>query len=79
MTAKSCIPLTLMRLAKEDPLSIVMENSMDAKFPRPWLGVKLANLHTANLEILEQFLLKFPTFYSGVIVPKLNKISSILQ
>ncbi|KAL6526154.1 hypothetical protein OROMI_029794 [Orobanche minor] len=47
----------------------------EKKFPRPWLGMKLANLHTANLEILEQFLLKFPTFYSGVIVTKVFRLS----
>lgn len=36
--------------------------------PRPWLGVGVANLYTANLEKLDELTRKFPHVTKGVII-----------
>lgn len=40
--------------------------------PRPWLGVSVANLYTANLEKLEELTRTFPHVVKGAIIEQVR-------
>ncbi|WOH08118.1 hypothetical protein DCAR_0727555 [Daucus carota subsp. sativus] len=44
-------------------------------YRRPWLGVEISNLYSSRLEILEQFMSKFPNISAGVVVMKVEEDS----
>ncbi|RAL45757.1 hypothetical protein DM860_009621 [Cuscuta australis] len=58
------------------PITIVwkcLENlKRNGQVPRPWLGVRVGNLYTANLDTLDELYQKFPNVSKGVIVEELT-------
>ncbi|VFQ74374.1 unnamed protein product [Cuscuta campestris] len=58
------------------PITIVwkcLENlKRNGQVPQPWLGVRVGNLYTANLDTLDELYQKFPDVSRGVIVEELT-------
>lgn len=48
----------------------------NSRFLRPWVGMKMANLHAASLGVMERILEKFPNISEGVLV---EEVCSLLH
>lgn len=54
-------------------VSKCLEQFRNHRFLRPWVGMKMANLHAASLGVMERILEKFPNISEGVLVEEVRE------